>query len=60
MAAENGTGSLGVGGVNGTGLKKGILCDCGARYEDAPTNRNGQWLNKNAKFRIMYGNQDDN
>lgn len=29
MAAENGTGSLGVNGVNGTGLKKGIFCDCG-------------------------------
>lgn len=33
--------------------------DCGARYDDAPTNRNGQWLNKNAKFRVVYGNRQD-
>jgi len=57
MAAENGTVSVGVGGVNGMGLKKGILRDCGARYGDAPTNRNGQWLYRNAKFREMHGNQ---
>jgi len=59
MAAENGTGSVGVGGVNGMGLKKGILRDCGARYDDAPTNSDGQRPNKNAKFRVMYGNQHD-
>jgi len=59
MAAENGTVSVGVGAVNGMGLKKGILRDCGARYDDAPTNRNGQWLNKNAKFRVMHRNRHD-
>jgi len=46
MAAKHGTGIVDEVGVNWMGLEKGILRDCGARYDDMATNRNRLWLFK--------------